>query len=611
MGRVHVLPPEIADRIAAGEVVERPASVVRELLDNALDAGATRVEVDLEGGGRELVRVADDGEGLSRDDAVLAFERHATSKVARGEDLDRIVTLGFRGEALAAIAAVARVEMVTRERGTEEGTRVVLEKGRLLRVEPAPRAEGTTVEVRALFAGIPARRKFLKSEATELDHCLRAVVRAALARPEVGFRVRHGTRRLVSVPPGQEPGARVVELLGRKFGRDWLPAEGNAGPLAVRAWLARPEAARPGRDGIHLFVNRRPVRDPFLLRAVLDAYRGVLPEGRFPAAVVFLELPPEEVDVNVHPAKTEVRFRRPRDVRALLVGVLGDALGTPRAMGTLPGPWRGASSPREPGGPAPRGAPGTWAGWPGIPAGSSPAGSPLPGLREGMEAGSGAWPGPAPGSPANRGEAPEQGGVAPAPGEPAGDRPPRVLAQLRNCYILAEDERGLVLVDQHVAHERVLYERLLDQLDEGELPRQALLFAEPLEVGPGRVAVARERVEDLLRLGFEVEPFGEEAVIVRQVPAIYGRSARADVVVEVLDRLGEGDRPGAEPAFHRVLSTVACHAAVRAGMELDRARMEWIVRGLWACRRPTHCPHGRPVLLRVDFSAIDRAFERA
>ncbi len=604
MGRVHVLPPEIADRIAAGEVVERPASVVRELLDNALDAGSGRVEVDLAGGGRELVRVADDGEGLSRDDAVLAFERHATSKVARNEDLDRIVTLGFRGEALAAIAAVSRVEMVTRERGADEGTRVVLEKGRLLRVEPAPRAPGTTVEVRALFAGIPARRKFLKSESTELDHCLRAVVRAALARPEVGFRVRHGNRRLLSVPPGQEPGARVVELLGRRFGRQWLSAEGSAGSLRVLAYLALPEASRPGRDGIHVFVNRRPVRDPFLLRAVLDAWRGLLPEGRYPAAVVFLELPPEEVDVNVHPAKTEVRFRRPRDVRALLVGVIGDALGTPRAMGTLPGPW-GRDAARAPAGERSGEGQGGWAGWPGIPP-ARVAGISRPGVREGARGETeGLLVGPAEGTGSARTT------VLPEAGRPAGEAPPRVLGQLRNCYIVAEDDRGLVLVDQHVAHERVLYERLLDELDRGPLPRQALLFAEPLEVGAGRVAVARERSDDLGRLGFEVEPFGEEAVIVREVPAIFGRSARADVVIDVLDRLGEGDRPGAEPAFHRVLSTVACHAAVRAGMVLDRARMEWILRGLWACRRPTHCPHGRPVLLRVDFPAIDRAFERS
>ena len=603
MGVVRVLPPEIADRIAAGEVVERPASVVRELLDNALDAGATRVEVDLAAGGKDLVRVADDGRGLSRDDAVLAFERHATSKISSGEDLGRIVTLGFRGEALAAIAAVSRVEMVTRERGAAEGTRVLLEGGRLLAVEPAARAEGTTVEVRGLFAAVPARRKFLRSDATELEHGVRVVLRAALARPETGFRVRHGGRQVLAVPAGQDQRTRIVDLLGRRYGRDWLVGEGGAGPLRVRAFLARPEASRPGREGIHLFVNRRPVRDPFLLRAVLDAYRGVLPEGRFPAAVVFVEVPPQEVDVNVHPAKTEVRFHRAREVRALVVGVLGDALGTPRAMGTLPGPWRG---PRGAGTGA--GLPGEWAGWPG---GPPPGG--LPGLRE---------PDPVPPAPVGGpGEkmvpaaapVPAAGGenARPVPAEPGRGTPPRVLAQVRNCYILAEDDRGLVVIDQHVAHERVLYERLLDQLDGGPLPGQRLMFAEPIEVGPARVELARERQDDLLRLGFDVEPFGEEALVVRQVPAVFGRDAGAGVVIDVLDRLGEGDRPGAESAFHRVLSTVACHAAVRAGMGLDRARMEWIVRGLWGCRRPTHCPHGRPVLLRVDLAAIDRAFERS
>ncbi len=580
MGLVRVLPPDVADRIAAGEVVERPASAVRELLDNALDAGSTRVEIELAGGGRDLVSVADDGCGLDPDDALLAFERHATSKIRSGEDLESVRTLGFRGEALAAIAAVSRVELLTCPGAGSEGTRVRIDRGRVLGVERASRAPGTTVQVWDLFLGIPARRKFLKSPETELDHCLRVVTRAALARPEVGFWVRHGGRTLVSAPSAGEPAGRVADLLGSRLATGLLPVEGDGGRLAVSGWAGRSDLHRPTRDDIHLFVNRRPVRDPLLVRAVLDAYRPGLPGGRFPVSVLFIELPPEDVDVNVHPAKSEVRFSRPQEVRALLFGAIGRALRGRAAVPVLAPP-------------------------PGGPPGGDPA------------AGPGAFPGAPPPPPAVRDGAPPRGldGAAAPPGRLAwgdADGPPaRPLAQYANCYIVASDERGLLVVDQHVAHERMIYERLIAEAESGPMARQLLLFPQTVELPPGGIETLERERGSFERIGFRFEPFGGRTVMVREVPAVLGREARPAALEDLVARATEGDRSGAEALFPRLLATVACHSAVRKGMPLSLEQMGYILRGLAACEVPGHCPHGRVISLRVDLGALDRGFDRA
>jgi DNA mismatch repair protein MutL len=577
MGLVRVLPPEIADRIAAGEVVERPASVLRELLDNALDAGSTRLEIELAGGGRDLVSVADDGCGLDPDDALLAFERHATSKIRSGGDLESVRTLGFRGEALAAIAAVSRVELLTCTAVGSEGTRVRIDRGRLLGVERASRAPGTTVQVWELFLGIPARRKFLKSPETELDHCLRVITRAALARPEVGFWVRQGGRALVSAPAAGEPAGRVADLLGTRLATGLLPIEGDGGRLAVSGWAGRSDLHRPTRDDIHLFVNRRPVRDPLLVRAVLDAYRPGLPGGRFPVSVLFIELPPEDVDVNVHPAKSEVRFARPQEVRALLVGAIGRALRGRAAVPVLVPPRGGDPAP----------APGAFSGVVPLPAevrdGASPAGP------------AGAAPPP-----------PGRLGWDDADGPPA-----RPLAQYANCYIVAADERGLLVVDQHVAHERMIYERLAAEAESGPMARQLLLFPQTVELPPGGIETLERERALFERIGFRFEPFGGSTVMVREVPAVLGREARPTALEELVARAMEGDRSGAEALFPRLLATVACHSAVRKGMPLSLEQMGYILRGLAACEVPGHCPHGRVISLRLDLGALDRGFDRA
>ncbi|MCU0253415.1 MAG: DNA mismatch repair endonuclease MutL [Acidobacteria bacterium] len=575
MGLVRVLPPELADRIAAGEVVERPASVLRELLDNALDAGAARIEIDLAGGGRDLVSVADDGSGLDPDDALLAFERHATSKIRTSEDLESVLTLGFRGEALAAIAAVSRVELLTCPASGTEGTRVRIDRGRLVGVDRASRGQGTTVQVWDLFLGIPARRKFLKSPETELDHCLRVVTRAALARPEVGFWVRHGGRSLISSPAAGEPAGRVADLLGSRLATGLLPLSGDGGRLTLSGWAGRADLHRPTRDDIHLFVNRRPVRDPLLVRAVLDAYRPGLPGGRFPVAVLFLDLPPEDVDVNVHPAKSEVRFARPQEVRALLVGTIGRALRGSAAVPVLsPSTGLGLAEAAVP--PGPPGAAGV--------------------VREGPE-------------PDPRYSAP-----APAPARFAWNdveaTPAQPLAQYANCYIVAADERGLLVVDQHVAHERQIYERLIRDAESGPMARQLLLFPQAIELPPGGLE-ALERARPLFeRIGFRFEPFGGSTVLVREVPAVLGREARPEALEDLVARAMEGDRAGAEALFPRLLATVACHSAVRKGMPLSLEQMGYILRGLSACEIPGHCPHGRVISIRVDLSALDRGFDR-
>jgi DNA mismatch repair protein MutL len=596
MTKIRVLPPQVADRIAAGEVVDRPASVLREVLDNALDAGASRIDVDILGGGRERICVADDGHGMSRDDAVLAFERHATSKIATGADLDAVSTLGFRGEALAAIAAVARVTLVTRERGSEAGVRVVLDKGRLVKVEPAPRAPGSTLDVRELFGSVPARRKFLRTVGTELDHSLRAVRRAALARPSVAFRVRHEGRTVLDLPGAGSRHARIRSILGDRLGGLLVEIDAEAGPVVVRGWVGRTDAHRPTRDGLHVFVNARPVRDAFLMRAVQDGFGNTLPPGRFPVAVLDIEMPPDEVDVNVHPAKSEVRFAKPREIRALVAGAVREALGGDAA---LPG-LRGMSA---------------------VGAGRSPAGGAAAGGEArasaddaaAVSASSSLWD-------ADRLRARADGAVSEMTsgwkeqsGHTSADQGPptrRALAQHRRCYILAEDADGLLVVDQHVAHERLLYEKLVGEAHDRPLPRQVLLFPAVLELDPEDAEVARDQRALLERCGFVVEPFGGDAVKVSEVPSVYGREAAPEALLTILEQIRRGEPRLGEPMLHLLLATVACHTAVRKGDALSLEKMDYLLSGLDACEAPHHCPHGRVVSLRVDLSTLDDNFDR-
>jgi len=571
---VRLLPSELVDQIAAGEVVERPASVVKELVENALDAGATRVRFEVRDGGSALVAVTDDGIGLGADDARLALERHATSKVASSEDLVRIGTFGFRGEALPAIASVSRLRLRTRPRGAAEGFELVVEGGKLVGARAAGGPEGTRVEVADLFANVPARRKFLKSAGTEWGHVAEWLARAALALPAVHFDVHRDDREAVTWPAVADPLDRVAAVLSEREAESLVATAADEGALRLHGFVSRPEAHRPTAAGLHLFVNRRPVRDRLLRHALLETYRDVLPRGRYPTAVLFLELPPEEVDVNVHPAKWEVRFGHPTAVHRLVVRGVREALAGRRWIGGAPPP---DTAVREPGA-----SDWTFAGRP------APREVALP--------------------------------LAPA-APPSAEAPPlrygslRLLGQAHATYLVAETDDGLVLIDQHAAHERVLYERLRAAWSAGGVERQALLATESVELSPDGVARIAAAADALARLGFEIDVFGAQAVAVRAIPALLAGRDPAALVRQLADRLGAdggaGEGPGAPDAAAALFASLACHAARRAGDRLDPREQQALLAALDTIPFAPTCPHGRPVAVPIRRAELERRFGRA
>jgi DNA mismatch repair protein MutL len=578
---VRRLPDALVDQIAAGEVVERPASVVKELVENALDAGAGRVRVEVRGGGIELVAVSDDGTGMPPDDARLALERHATSKLRDADDLARIRSFGFRGEALPAIAAVSRFRLRTRARGAVEGIELRVEAGRVVEERAAGGPEGTRVEVADLFATIPARRKFLKHPATEWGHAADWLARAALALPEVHFEILRDDRPATVWPAASERLDRIAAVLSEAEAAAFVRVERDAGAGSLLGYFARPDAHRPTAAGIHLFVNGRPVRDRLLRHALLEAYRDVLPRGRFPSALVFLAVPPGSVDVNVHPAKWEVRFADPRRVHDL---VLDAARGALRSRA-----WLGA---REAASPPLRDAP---------PASSRDAAS---GATDWLFAGAGS---------------PQAQPAALDAAQPAiRFTELRLLGQLLGAYLLVEDKDGLLLVDQHAAHERVLYERLRAAWLEGGVARQALLGPEVVELSELASAALGAELALAAHLGFEVEPFDARSVAVRAVPALLAGRDPAALVRGLADELAEARALGATPAASsrrvdladRALATLACHAARTAGEVLDPREQRALLDSLDTIPWAPSCPHGRPVAVSVPLAEVERRFGR-
>lgn len=583
VSRIRILSEGLASRIAAGEVVERPASVVKELVENALDAGARRIDIRLEGGGRRRIVVTDDGCGMDRDDALLAFEQHATSKIASDADLAALGTFGFRGEALAAIGACSRVRLTTAE-SDGEGTRVRFEEGTLREVGAVGAPRGTAVEVSHLFASLPARRKFLRTAATELSRVVAYLEQQALARPDVHLTLGHDRTRL-ELPPAEGIEERVRQVLGTEFTDASLRATGRRGDLSVDAWLVR-SGQGPGRlSGVRLLVNGRVVTDRMLTHAVREASRSLFGVDAAPAGLVLVHLPPSSVDANVHPAKREVRFARPWEVhdavrdllRAETVsgGFFAPAVGRDDVSGRLADTSGGGSRP------------GVASGRP-VDAGSV-------GLRQGSFAG-----------PSLPGAAALAGQRAPSPATPLGSGR-RVLGQHRNTYVIVEDEQGLVLIDQHCAHERVLFERLMDELETGAA-RQALLEPVVVELPASLVPVLLERRDDLARLGFEVDEFGGSSVAVRAVPSAARGADPAELVRELASREDPADGP--VERVSRLAATIACKAAVKAGFPLGAERMGWLVDQLYAARIPTTCPHGRVALLRLSDRDLDHRFGR-
>jgi DNA mismatch repair protein MutL len=582
---IRVLDRSVADRIAAGEVVDRPASAVKELIENSLDAGAQSIIVEVEGTGLEVIRVTDDGCGIPADEVPLAFERFATSKIRRLEDLDAVTGFGFRGEALPSIAAVAQVTLTTRPPHAGAATRAVVTAGVVERLGAHGAPVGTTVEVARLFFNTPARRKFLKSPTREQALVADAVQRAAMASPAVAFRLRFNGRESGWWPRG-DPASRVADLLVAGALADLISGAGAVPAGRVNAWLARPERGRPGRTGQYLFVNRRPVQSAMLRRAVEQGYAQLLPVGRFPVFALFLEIDPASVDVNVHPRKLEVRFRDEHRLFGAVAARVREALLASPLIRVMMSP--GAPGPQAPG------VPGQLLPW---------EGSQMLSTHEPL------------GAYTTGAEAPTAGVVLSATSRAAsaaaaGLRFPtlRPLGQLLNTYILAEGPDRLYLIDQHAAHERVLYERIVTTRRRGGMPSQTLALPLTVDLDPAQMALVTGHLDLLASLGYALEAFGARTVLVRAIPALSARIEPEAMLLRAVGALaGEGEGPD---VLERLSIAMACHTAIRAGDRLTPEAIGALLADLAAAENPYTCFHGRPTLVAVTRDELDRWFLR-
>ena len=560
--RIAVLAPQVADQIAAGEVVERPASVVKELVENALDGGARAIRVAIENGGKTLIGVSDDGEGMGREDAVLALSRHATSKIRDPSDLIGVATFGFRGEALPAIASVARFELETSPDG-RVGTRIGVVGGKREVVEDAVRQRGTTVTVRALFFNTPARRKFLRAQATETRAVVETLTVLALTRPDVAFTLTSDDRALIDVPPAAGPLERLRALWGAGVADTLLPIAHCEGPLEVRGFAQRPAQARPaGRKG-YVFVRGRPIRDPFILRAAEAGYRSTIAPGDRPSLILFLDLPGDAVDVNVHPTKLEVRFRE----KFFVEKVVEEAVR--RALGPL-----AAAAPLGVGGQGP----GIGGSWVGVDT-AAPAGAP--------------------------------GELFPTELLTPDTRPLTPLLQVFDTYLLFQTDSGVAIVDQHSAHERVLYETVMRQLSGDGAPAQRLLLPLTLEFAPPELDAIDSHRELLRRVGYEIEPFSGRTVVVHTAPNPHPRFDAARCLQELVADLAGGRFGGWANRLERFAATFACRAAIKAGQRLDVEEMRELVGRLLTATLPAHDVHGRPTIVQLPREELERRFGRS
>jgi DNA mismatch repair protein MutL len=692
MGRIRILPDQVANQIAAGEVVDCPASVVKELLENALDAGANRIRVDVEAGGRKLIRIADDGHGMNRDDALLAFERHATSKLRTADDLLSIATLGFRGEALPSIASVARVTLETSPapqpnspESSTLGTHLEIAGGKILHVDDAALPTGTTITVADLFFNTPARRKFLRAEGTELAHVTALVTHYALVHPEKHFELLSATHTLLSAPPVTRTAERIYQIFGKDTLAQLLPVaaerplahgglpepppwkkdpdepQRDPGSLRLSGFYSKPELQKLNRNSIYIFVNKRLIRDRLLIHAITEAYRNIIPPTSFPVVLLFLEMPPEEVDVNVHPAKTEVRFRQQSLIHDFVRDSLRRALVESRpAAGFLAALDNSPAA--SPSLMPPAGSP-----LPGAPERSAPPDSEAMARDESTQAAerfvlTSPVPSPIPGKlPFDLGglsavswDQKAWGEAAKAIFDPLAATGPdgcshplsdatlhgmspatetarveaeqaatrlnhlgslRPLGQLRNSFILASGDDGLWIVDQHVAHERVLFEKILRDRQVEKVQRQRLLMPILVELRPAQMVVFALIAEELERNGFEVEPFGHQTLAVKAAPVGLEGAGLERMLGEVIDQSSPED----EQLIHsedlktlrsRIAASIACHSAIKINTPLDPQRMEWLLLELAKTSHPTSCPHGRPIALLYSWKEIQRAFHR-
>jgi DNA mismatch repair protein MutL len=586
--RIRRLPDHLVNKIAAGEVVERPASVVKELVENSLDALSTQVTVDLKDAGRALIRVTDDGVGMSAEEVDLALLRHATSKLATDADLDAIVTLGFRGEALPAICAVTRFSLSSCPRGSDTGTLVRGEGGAVSEKLLVAASAGTTVETQDLFFNTPARLKFLKSAPSEVAAAMRLLEAIALAHLEVHFRVAHNGRPALGAPRARTLRDRVGALWGFERATRLLEVERKDGPFAVSGLIAPPQLARGNRDEIVLIVNGRPVRDTQLTQTLIEAYRPLLARDQFPVAVLRLELPPQEVDVNVHPTKAWVRFRSPRQIQEMLYRAVHDALRQQQVVQAQRGLRTGGD-----------GAVGATAEPRGLPAAGGSAGviSGPPQMKEALPADM-----PSPDAQTLLFREPPARFATASFGE--------VIGQLQDTFIVSASEDEVFFVDQHVAHERVLFERLLRELDAGPLASQALLFPQPIELGAGQARLVQEWATTLEGLGFGLEGWSGSTVVLRAVPALLRGQDPQRVVEALVEDVNRPRKGEAVPLLHRALSFVACHAAIKAHAPLQREEMARLIADLADTQTPYFCPHGRPIVSRLAMRDIKRDLGR-
>jgi len=682
MGRIHVLSETVANQIAAGEVVERPASVVKEMLENSLDAGATRIKISVEAGGKRLIQIIDNGCGMVRDDAMLAFERHATSKIKNAEDLLSVATLGFRGEALPSIASVSRLRLETRSADEAVGTVIEINGGKIARVEEAGLPAGTSITVRDLFFNTPARKKFLKAESTELSHIASLVTHYALAHPDKHFELHSAANAMLVAPPVSGHSERVYQVFGKEtldqlipvaarqaLGHVGLPqpppwrrkekeededGEGTGpkmpGEMRVHGFVSKPEIQKLNRNSIFVFVNGRLIRDRLVQHGLTEAYRNIIPPTVYPVVLLFLELPTAEVDVNVHPSKTEVRFRQQSAMHDFVRDSVRAALMKARPVPQFVAEIRAhatASQALTPGALSPAA---TWDplsggnGGPDVPLASMPAtvagagfalqspAQPAISARFQFEGGIAVEANAA--IPVARGL--ESAALAPdfAPAQPhleavpdhgcapaldVGEEEPTLsalgslkpLGQIRNSFILAVNEDGLWIVDQHVAHERVLFERILKQRATQKVESQRLLMPIVLELSPAQQAVFSEISDELAHNGFEAEPFGARSVAVKVAPAGVEASVVENMLHELLDQFASEEQSlNLEKIRARIAASIACHAAIKVNMPLEQNKMEWLLAELAKTDHPMSCPHGRPVVLRYSVKDIQKAFKR-
>jgi len=612
MSKIRVLADHVANQIAAGEVVERPASVAKELVENSIDAGAKRITIEIEAGGRRLLKVSDDGEGMVRDDAILAFERHATSKIRDTEDLAAIGTLGFRGEALASIASVARVELTTCTEDAKAATRVTIDGGRMRDVKDAAHPRGTTIAVRDLFFNIPARRKFLRSEATETFHLTNLVTHYALAHPEIAFTFVNNGREVVRAAAAKDLRERAYQIFGEEFLENLLEVNsGDAQVAHVSGYVSAPRDRRTSRDSQYLFVNRRFVRDRMIGRSLSEGYRSILPHGVYPAALLFIETPLEEVDVNVHPAKTEVRFRR----QAAVADAVREAVRTALASASyvpapepppVPEPIMTATAsvssftpqPRiefvPPPPPPPRFEP------PVEPSGDEIARDVELMIQSAVSVKSVALP------PLNSAEK-----LAREVTPESLSSNIRPLGQLEESFIIATDDEGLLLIDQHVAHERILFDKYRALEEERRSESQQLLVPETFDLTPAQAAVFDDLAPELEKYGFELMRLSGRTVAIKAIPADLPGGEARNMLAELLDTVdAENKNSARETLRDEIAASLACHAAIKVNMPLAPEKMRWLIDRLLQTSSPTTCPHGRPVILRLRTRDILKGFHR-